>query len=55
MSQSASSTCYDRERWRGIVRQRGIVRMLVHDNELDLLADLHTKTNLGERRVPVGR
>jgi len=28
--------------------------MLVDDNEVDLLADLHSKTDLGEGRVPVG-
>ena len=30
------------------------VGLLVDDNELGLIADLHTKINLGERRVPVG-
>ena len=29
--------------------------LLVDDNEVDLLADLHTKTDLGEGCVPVGR
>ena len=29
--------------------------MLVDDNEVDLMADLHTKTDLGEGCVPVGR
>ena len=29
--------------------------MLVDENEVDLLTDLHTKTELGERCVPVGR
>ena len=29
--------------------------MLVDDNKLDLKADLHTKTDLGERCVPIGR
>ena len=28
---------------------------IVDDNEVDLLADLHSKTNLGEGYVPVGR
>jgi len=29
--------------------------VLVNDHELDLIADLHTKTDLGEGCVPVGR
>ena len=28
--------------------------VLVCDNEIDLLVDLHTEADLGERRVPVG-
>ena len=31
------------------------VGLLVDDNEINLLADLHTKTDLGEGCVPVGR
>ena len=30
------------------------VRLLVDDNKLDLLADLHTEADLGEGCVPVG-
>ena len=30
------------------------VGLLVDSNEVDLLANLHPKTNLGEGRVPVG-
>jgi len=29
--------------------------MLVDNNELDFLADFHTKTDLGEGCIPVGR
>ena len=29
--------------------------MLVDDNKIDLLADLHTEADLGEGCVPVGR
>ena len=29
--------------------------MLVDDNELNLMADSHSKADLGEVRVPVGR
>ena len=29
--------------------------MLVDDNKVDLLVDLHSKTDLGEGCVPVGR
>jgi len=28
--------------------------MLADDNKLDLMANLHTKTDLGERCVPIG-
>ena len=30
------------------------IAMLVYDNEVDLMADLHSKTDLGEWCVPVG-
>ena len=30
------------------------VRLLVDDNKLDLMADLHTEADLGEGCVPVG-
>ena len=30
------------------------VRLLVDDNKLDLLADLHTEADLGEGCVPIG-
>ena len=30
------------------------IRLLVDDNKLDLLADLHTEADLGEGCVPVG-
>ena len=38
------------------VRNQGVQRVGVHvdDSEIDLVADLHTETGLGEWRVPVG-
>ena len=30
------------------------VRLLIDDNKPDLMADLHTEADLGERCVPVG-
>ena len=39
------------------VSNQGVQRVGVHvdDSELDLVAELHTETDLGERCVPVGR
>ena len=38
------------------VSNQGVQRVGVHvdDSEIDLVADLHTETGLGEWRVPVG-
>ena len=38
------------------VSNQGVQRVCVHvdDSELDLVTDLHTETDLGERCVPIG-
>ena len=56
-SQSASSTYYDPVTCAIVpVCDQGMQRsdLLVDNNELDLLADLHTQADLGEWCAPVG-
>ena len=52
--QSATSTCYDPVRWRGISQREQRVGALVNQNKPELMTSLHIEADLGERCIPVG-